>query len=394
MISVKSGSIWAAFVIFIKKNKLEGINSFISASLEQRESNNSLRSLKTESSLIDFCSNDYLSFARSPELKRLYELELQNYPGYKLGSTGSRLLAGNDQFTEDLEKNIANFHESEASLLFNSGYDANVGLLSCLPRRGDTIICDEYIHASLIDGARLSHASRFIFRHNNLESLDNKLRRATGLAYIVVESVYSMDGDEAPLADICRLAKKFGAAVIVDEAHASGVFGNYGKGAVNELGLSGEVFARIITFGKGLGTHGAAILGSAALRKYLINFCRSFIYTTAVPFQNHLAIKVSYNYLKSVQPQAELFQRINCFRAGIRKQDRLIQSRSAIQAVLIGGNARAKEIAAHIQHAGFDVRAILSPTVPEGSERLRICIHHHNSFQEIEDLCRTINQLL
>lgn len=382
------------FYYFYQKIKLKDIDSFISASLTKRNSSDSLRLLKTESSLIDFCSNDYLSFSRSSELKKLYELELQNYPDYKLGSTGSRLLAGNDQFTEGLEKDIADFHEAEASLLFNSGYDANVGLLSCLPQRGDTIICDEYIHASIIDGARLSHASRFIFRHNNLESLEEKLTLAKGLIYIVVESVYSMDGDEAPLKDICRLANKFGAAVIVDEAHATGIFGNRGNGIVHELGLCREVFARIVTFGKGLGTHGAAILGSAELRTFLINFCRSFIYTTAASFQSHLAVKVSYKYLTTTSQQADLFERIRCFRSNILKHDSLVPSRSPIQVVLIRGNTRTREVAAHIQKAGFDVRAILSPTVPEGSERLRICIHNHNSFIEIKDLCLTINQLL
>ena len=382
------------FYYFYQKIKLEDIRSFISASLKQRESNDSLRMLKTESSLIDFCSNDYLSFSRSAELKQLYELELKKYPGYKLGSTGSRLLAGNNQFTEDLEQDISDFHGSEASLLFNSGYDANVGLLSCLPKRGDTIICDEYIHASIIDGARLSHSSRFIFRHNNMESLEEKLKLAKGLIYIVVESIYSMDGDEAPLEDICRLAKKFGAAVIVDEAHAIGIFGDRGNGIVHQMGLCREVFARIITFGKGLGTHGAAVLGSQELRAYLINFSRSFIYTTAASFQSHLAIKVSYNYLKVIRPQADLFERIEYFKSNIRMQESLIKSRSAIQIVLIGGNTKAREIAGEIQQAGFDVRAILSPTVPEGSERLRICIHNHNSYKEIKDLCQTVNHVL
>lgn len=372
---------------------MDDINSFISASLEQRKNNNSLRSLKTESSLIDFCSNDYLSFSRSVELKRLYELEIQKYPEYRLGSGGSRLLAGNDQFTEELERDIADFHESEASLLFNSGYNANIGIFSCLPQRGDTIICDEYIHASIIDGVRLSHASRFIFRHNNLNSLEQKLKLAKGRIYIVVESVYSMDGDEAPLLEICRLAKKFGAEVIVDEAHATGLFGAQGRGIIHELGLCQDVLARIITFSKGLGTHGAAILGSTELRSYLINYSRSFIYTTAASFLSHLAIKVSYSHLNTVHPQPDLFERINCFKSNFLK-DGLIQSRSAIQVILIPGNTRAKEIAAKLQLSGFDVRAILSPTVRQGSERLRICIHNHNSMQEIEDLSREINHFL
>ncbi len=371
---------------------MKGINNFISSSLDQRKLNNSLRFLQPESSLIDFCSNDYLGFARSPELKKCFEAELSKYPAYRMGSSGSRLLAGNDRFTEELEQEIAAFHQSPSSLLFNSGYDANLGIFSCLPQRGDTIICDEYIHASIIDGARLSHASRFIFKHNDLDSLKQKLKLAKGRIYIAVESVYSMDGDEAPLTDICALARQFGAALIVDEAHATGIFGKSGRGLVHELELCNDVFARIITFGKGLGTHGAAVLGSMQLRSYLINFSRSFIYTTAASFSSHMAIKVAYTYLQSSNFQLEIHQRIRYFKDCINQDINLLPSRSPVQIILVHGNTRAKNIALKIQEEGFDVRAILSPTVPEGLERLRICIHNHNSMNEIESLCQHLNQ--
>ncbi len=351
---------------------------------------NALRSLKTDASLIDFCSNDYLGFSRSPELKSHFELELEKYPEYRLGSTGSRLLAGNEQFTEDLEAYIANFHNCEASLLFNSGYDANVGIFSSLPQRGDTIICDEYIHASIIDGARLSHAARFVFKHNDMDSLEQKLKAAHGRIFIGVESVYSMDGDEAPLEEICALAEKFNAAVIVDEAHAVGVFGDHGKGLVNELNLSSKIFARIVTFGKALGVHGAAILGSDELRSYLINYARSFIYTTAPSFISNLAIKTSYDHLKTKNHQQGLHQRIAQFKSKLHLIDGLAKSRSGIQIILIPGNRQAREIASNLQQSGFDVRAILSPTVAPGSERLRICLHNHNSFEEIETLCHSL----
>lgn len=373
---------------------MKDINNFISTRLNQREQNNSLRFLKPENSLIDFCSNDYLGFARSHELRTLFENELNKYPEYHMGSAGSRLLAGNDSFTEELEKEIAEFHEAEAALIYNSGYDANIGIFACLPQRGDTIITDEYIHASIIDGARLSHATRYVFKHNNLESLEQKLKMAKGNIYIAVESVYSMDGDEAPLTEICKLAKRFNAALIVDEAHATGILGEFGKGLVYELGLSEDVFARIITFGKGLGTHGAAVLGSAKLRSYLINFSRSFIYTTAASFLSHLSTKVSYSYLKSINHQAEIHKRIQHFISNIDPDKNLLTSRSAIQAILVRGNTRAKEISSKIQEAGFDVRAILSPSVPEGAERLRICIHNHNSMSEIKSLSQHLNHLL
>lgn len=346
--------------------------------------------MKTESNLEDFCSNDYLGFSRSADLKRLFEDELEKYPEYKLGSGGSRLLAGNDQYTEDLEAIIAEFHNCESSLLFNSGYDANVGIFSSLPQRGDTIICDENIHASIIDGARLSHAARFIFKHNDMESLEQKLKAAQGRIFIGVESVYSMDGDEGPLEQICSLAETYNAAVIVDEAHAIGVFGEMGRGIVSELKLINRVFARVVTFGKALGVHGAAVLGNNELKAYLINFARPFIYTTAQPFVSNVAIKVSHDYLKSRNHQLELHEKIQKFRNNLNNIPGLANSRSGIQILLVPGNAKVKGIASKLQNSGFDVRAILSPTVPTGLERLRICIHNHNSFEQINALCDSL----
>src|SRR5690606_36805773 len=152
--------------------KLNPIDHFITAALQQRESSQSLRELKPSGSLIDFCSNDYLGFSRSESLRERFVQEIDKYPMYRLGSGGSRLLAGNDKFTEELEQDIAAVHGAEAALLYNSGYDANIGLFSCLLQRGDTVICDECVHASIIDGVRLSHATRFIFRHNDPESLE------------------------------------------------------------------------------------------------------------------------------------------------------------------------------------------------------------------------------
>ncbi|SDL69624.1 8-amino-7-oxononanoate synthase [Daejeonella rubra] len=373
---------------------MEGINKFISESLEYRRSNDSLRTLKPENNLIDFCSNDYLGFAHSMEFRAMFETEMKKYPHYRMGSGGSRLLAGNDRFTENLENEIAKFHKAESSLLFNSGYNANIGLFSCIPQRGDTIISDEYIHASIIDGIRLSHASRFVFRHNDLQNLEQKLKLAKGRIFIVVESIYSMDGDEAPLTEIAKIAKKHDAALIVDEAHAIGIFGNSGRGLVHELGLCDKVFARIITFGKGMGAHGAAVLGSDQLRNYLINFSRSFIFTTASSFLSHLAIKVSYDLLKIRDHQTMIHERIRQFKQNINPVINLLQSRSAIQIILVPGNSQAREAAIKIQQAGFDVRAILSPTVAIGTERLRICLHNHNSMNEINNLCTILNQIL
>lgn len=373
---------------------MKSIQKFISDSLAERSANNSLRTLKTESGLIDFCSNDYLGFTKSDELRNIFEQELSNYPNYALGSGGSRLLAGNSKFTEDLEEEIAQFHQSTSSLLYNSGYDANVGLFSSIPQRGDTIISDEYIHASIIDGIRMSHATRYVFKHNDLESLEQKLKLAKGRIFIVVESIYSMDGDKAPLIEIVNLTQKYDAALIVDEAHASGIFGELGRGIVHELNLCDKVFARIITFGKALGCHGAAILGSQELRSYLINYSRSFIYTTAAPFLSHLAIKCAYKLLQTRDHQSPIKDRINHFKKNINSNIRLLESESPIQIILIPGNTEARNCAKKIQEEGFDLRAILSPTVPSGTERIRICLHNHNSLEDISNLCKSIQNII
>ena len=373
---------------------MKAIDSFIHERLTQRQTIGTSRQLSVHNALIDFSSNDYLGFARSTELKTHFEDALKKYPGYKLGSTGSRLLAGNDLFTENLEKKIAAFHLAESALIFNSGYDANLGLLSSLPQRGDTIITDELVHASMIDGARLSHANRYTFKHNDLHSLEQKLKQARGKIYIAIESVYSMDGDEAPLEKICKLAEQYHAALLVDEAHAIGIYGTRGRGLVEKEGLTKRVFARTITFGKALGTHGAAILGSNVLRAYLINFARSFIYSTAANFCSHLATEVAYKFLTQYDHQSAIYQRIHSFKEAIHNTSRLIESNSPIQIILIPGNREAKHIEQKLQHAGFDVRAILSPTVKADSERLRICLHNHNSFEEIKSLASTINKYI
>jgi 8-amino-7-oxononanoate synthase len=366
---------------------------FLQQQLEQRLNNGLLRSLSTSTPPIDFCSNDYLGFARSENLKELIYLQTKDLP-IKNGATGSRLLAGNSTYAEQTETIIASFHQAEAGLLFNSGYDANVGLLSAIPQRGDTIIYDELIHASLIDGARLSHANRYKFKHNDLDDLTEKLKLAKGLIYVVVESVYSMDGDQATLLAINTLCKEYSANLIVDEAHAVGVFGEQGKGLVTLHGLTTDVFARIITFGKALGTHGAIVLGSKALRAYLINFARSFIYTTAASPHSIVAINCAYQLLVEQNEQHLLSQNIELYNQKVADLNLpRIPSTSAIQTILIPGNSEAKAIAEALQVKGFDVKAILSPTVQPGKERLRICLHSYNTVQEINQLVQNLNQM-
>lgn len=374
-------------------------NQFLSDALRKREEANALRKLTTNNHLIDFCSNDYLGFASNQTLLNAAETELLQLKNSSTihaitGSTGSRLLAGNSAYAENLEAKIALFHNAEAGLIFNSGYDANVGLFSALGQKDTTIIYDELIHASVHDGIRMSSASASIFKHNDLKHLEERLNVAKGITYVAVESIYSMDGDTAPLKEIALLCEKYNANLIVDEAHATGITANNGAGKVQELAVEKQVFARVHTFGKALGCHGAVILGSNLLRNYLINYSRAFIYTTALPLKSLVAIHQAYELLKVSEVLINtLHSNIAYFKNNLSTtvQNKLISSDSAIQCIVVEGNLQIKELAQKIRDNGFDVRPILSPTVAKGKERLRICIHSFNTFEQIAALCNTVN---
>jgi len=372
---------------------MSGIEQFLNGKLQERKDNLSIRNLSTNIPPVDFCSNDYLGFARSAELKKLISNAVATLPNYLNGAGGSRLLSGNTAFIEETERFIADFHEAEGGLIFNSGYDANVGLLSSVPQRGDTIITDELIHASIIDGCRLSHATRYKFLHNDINDLENKLKLAKGNIFVVVESIYSMDGDMAPLTEIAYFCQLYKASLIVDEAHATGIFGNQGRGLINHLDLTDQVFARIVTFGKAMGTHGAIVLGSKNLRHYLINFARSFIYTTAAPIHNIVAIRSAYQLLNDFDHQL-VHEKIALFRKVLMEKNiNALASESTIQGVLFSSNEATKLAATSLQNKGFDVRAILSPTVALGKERLRICLHTFNTDDEIISLGNHLKEL-
>ncbi|HTB51286.1 MAG TPA: pyridoxal phosphate-dependent aminotransferase family protein [Ferruginibacter sp.] len=351
--------------------------------LDERKANGLLRSLVSYNDKIDFSSNDYLGFAKLPQLKSSSELPS--------GATGSRLITGNPAIAEETEKLIANFHSTKAALIFNSGYCANVGLFSCIAQKGDTIITDEFIHASIIDGARLSNANRHKFKHNDIADLEKKLLQAQGKKIVAVESIYSMDGDEAPLKDIVALCKKYNAILIVDEAHAVGIFGEKGEGLVCTYHLQKDVYACIYTFGKALGLHGAVITGSETLRDYLINHARSFIYTTALPPHTYVQIQQAYQLLPTANRKA-LFALIDQYTTAIKKIKNIsfIESHSAIQTIIIGENNKAKALANHLTGKGFFAKAILSPTVPAGTERLRICLHAFNTKEQIDLLLNEV----
>ncbi len=372
------------------------INDVMQEVLEKRKKDSLYRYLQVNENLMDFCSNDYLSFARSEKIKQRANRYASEINGLS-GATGSRSISGNTAFAEELENFLASFHQAEAGLLFNSGYDANVGLFSCIAKKDDTIICDELIHASIIDGCRLSYANRLRFAHNDMNDLEKKLRLARGNVFVAVESVYSMDGDMAPLKEIVALCKKYQSNLIVDEAHATGIFGRQGRGLVCHHGLENDVFARVFTFGKAIGCHGAIITGSKTLRNYLINFARSFIFTTALPLHSLITIKSAYEEMLTESfDNSFLHQLIWQFKTGFEKDGDifLLKSNSAIQSLIIPGNERARNISKQLQALGFDVRAILSPSVPAGKERLRISLHMHNTTEQTAQLKQAIKQIL
>ena len=367
--------------------------------LANRTKTGLLRQLRTANGLADFCSNDYLGFARSHTLRDAIRQADAEHADALTGSTGSRLLTGQTDLANALETDLARFYQTETALLFNSGYDANLGLLSCLPQRGDVLLTDELIHASMIDGARLSYATRHRFRHNDLTDLAEKLEAATrqtdGQVFVAVESVYSMDGDVAPLHKLSDLCDRYGAALLVDEAHATGVYGPNGEGLVVAMGLQNRVLARVHTFGKALGVHGAAVVGPAVLRNYLINFARPFVYSTALPPHSLLAIGCAHQHLhQNPLVRQQLHDRVRYFRQHIMQQLTnavWTDSTSPIRCLIVPGNDNARRIANLAQQAGFDVRAILSPTVPAGQERLRICIHATNTEEEMDGLIEKLH---
>ncbi|GGB78398.1 8-amino-7-oxononanoate synthase [Flavobacterium suaedae] len=360
--------------------------------LEERNSSGMLRKLTTPEgssrNTADFASNDYLGLSQNKAIFNAAHQYLIKNNTIANGATGSRLISGNSPLHEETEKFIADFHNSESAIIYNSGYDANIGFFSCVPQKGDIVLYDEFIHASIRDGLRLSLANSYKFTHNSIDNLESLLQLHTEKAatvYVVTESVFSMDGDSPDLLALVSLAENYNCKLIVDEAHAIGVFGTKGEGLLQQLGLDNKVFARIVTFGKALGCHGAAVLGNSALKEYLINFSRSFIYTTALPPHALATIQFAYKEIaKNTTARKTLHKNISYFTETLQQEGvDCIESNSAIHCVVIPGNEKVKSIAKYLQQNGYNVKAILSPTVPSGQERLRFCLHSYNTKNEI-----------
>lgn len=376
------------------------ISQKLAKKLATRREQAILRTLSVDLGGTDFLSNDYLGLAKSPVLRSRIQDDYNQLSDAMNGATGSRLLSGNTTYAEDLEGYLAKLFLGERALLFNSGYTANLAVLSTIPQRGDTIILDELAHACMKEGARLSYAQKLSFRHNDLNDLEKKLDKSQGDIFVVVESVYSMDGDIVPLEALVSLCKKYKANLIMDEAHSTGIWGSKGSGLACAMGMEKEVFARVYTFGKAMGVHGAVVVGDDVLIQFLVNFARPFIYTTALPTHSLVAIRAAFDYLaQNIQLQAQLKENIGCFKTHavpqlVKVGVEVVESNSAIQAIVIPGVERVKKVAEALQHKGFNVRPILSPTVRVGSERLRLCLHSYNTKEEIDSLIKEISHLL
>lgn len=357
--------------------------------MDLREQSNAVRTLKENRDIVDFSSNDYLGFAKNNSIYEGAHQMVANLEN-KNGATGSRLLSGNYPLYTETENTIAAFHKSEKALIYNSGYDANIGLLSAILTRNDLVLYDEYSHASLRDGLSMSHAKAIKFKHNDLAHLELLLQKnkpTNGVVYVITESVFSMDGDSPNLIELKEITQKHNCYTILDEAHAYGVFGEKGAGLAEKFNLEKAFFARIVTYGKAMGAHGAAILCNTDLHRYLVNFSRSLIYTTALPPVAIATIHKGYETLENdAVLQKQLHTNIELFISLMQLKNQKIISKSAIQTVLISGNEKVKEKAIFLQSKGFDVKPILSPTVPQGEERLRICLHSYNTKTEIEQL--------
>lgn len=363
---------------------------FLQQKLNDRIEKGNIRSLKTDGGLLDFVSNDYLSLARNAQLSQRIHNRCLEEP-VPNGGTGSRLLSGNHRWYQEAEELLQSVFKAESVLLFNSGYAANQALVSSVADKGDTILYDQLSHVCLKEGAWLSRAETVAFRHNDLDDLEQRMQRVTGRCFVLTETIFSMDGDVAPLHELVELCEKHGAYLIVDEAHSTGCYGEQGAGMLMEEGVAESIFARVYTFGKGMGVHGACVAGSRTLIDYLINFGRPFIYTTSLPPHSVIAITESFRYLAEYQRlQGQLLEKIELFRTHWPKA----MSHTAIQPVMIGSNEQARVISSQLQESGYDVRPILSPTVKSGTERLRISLHVHNSDEEIKTLAEMLKQLM
>lgn len=349
---------------------------------------------------VDFSSNDYLGLGSSPELAGAISAAIAR--GVPVGAGGSRLLRGNDPEHETLEDEAARFFSAESALYMGGGFAANTAIFSVLPQRGDLIVHDELIHASAHDGMRLSKAGRVAVSHNDVDAFRDAIlgwRTAggTGRAWIAVESIYSMEGDRAPLANLDQLALETGSMLVVDEAHATGVFGPDGRGLGH--GLEGKPYVvSLHTCGKALGVMGALIVAPTVLRDYLVNRARPFIYATAPSPLMASGVRAALSFSSSAPERRKaLHDRISVFGQALLRRCGVVPTGTQIQPIIVKSDTRAVSIAEALQSQGFDVRAVRPPTVPEGTARLRVSLTlnatTHDMLSLVEALSRELQRI-
>ncbi|HEY6347845.1 MAG TPA: 8-amino-7-oxononanoate synthase [Candidatus Angelobacter sp.] len=362
--------------------------------MRELESNSQMREL-CEIPGINLCSNDYLGLATDPRLAAAVIEGVEQCR--KIAATGSRLLSGHDVVWEQLEQEFAAFAGTEASLFFNSGFAANTGLLSAVLGPDDLVFSDELNHASIIDGLRLSGAQKIIYPHGDLNFLEDSLRRrkSSGSQVIVTESIFSMNGDRAPLAEIFQLAATYGAEVIVDEAHATAACGPGGRGLLAAHGLEKQALASIHTCGKALASVGAFVCGRRLVKQFLINHSRPFIFSTALPPYLAWQIRAALRLAQTMNSERE---HLSLLSIRLRKSMELLgystgSSSSHIVPLIVGGNEATLRFASALQEQGFAVRAIRAPSVPPGTERLRISLTAALTMGDLERFAGAICSL-
>ncbi|MFD2941165.1 aminotransferase class I/II-fold pyridoxal phosphate-dependent enzyme [Flavobacterium notoginsengisoli] len=365
----------------------------LSQKLENYKQSNSFQKLPVFNNPVDFASDDYIGFSKSEIIFKHVHAYLVENEIFQNGATGSRLISGNHSLYQIAENFIADFHEVEAALIVNSDYDASVGFFEALTQDNDVVLYDELCHAIIKDGIEIAKAKSFKFVHNDTEDLEQFiLRFPNANIYIVTESVFSLDGDTPNLEELILLSEKHNCYLIVDESCALGVFGEKGEGLIQYLKLHNSVFARIISFGKGLGCYGSVILGSAELKEYLVNFSENLIQNTALSPHSVATILTAYQQLK-IENEAidKLRQNIVFFNQqknllGLKPM--FVHSKSAIHSAIVPGGENIKQLTEELQDKGFDVQSIIWPVVPEGQERLRLCIHSYNTEEEISSILK------
>jgi 8-amino-7-oxononanoate synthase len=343
------------------------------------------------SDAIDFTSNDYLGLTKSPVIRERVIRDLES--GMMLGSGGSRLLRGNHVWHQLAEKEFAEFEDTEAALFFSSGYAANMAVLTAIPTRHDTILYDSMVHASIKEGIHSSLAAKKSFEHNSVSSLRKTAESIAdaGDIYVIIESLYSMDGDEAPLEEIAALCAELGLFLLIDEAHATGLFGKHGRGLIDENHVRDKILLSIHPCGKALAAAGAFVCSSEIIKSYLINKARTMIFTTALPPIVPATIS---EVLKEIKRNSSLITKVHhnadyvrhALRKGLKKWI-VREGRSPIIPLIIGEDSVAVAVADEMQKRGADIRPIRPPTVAEGTARFRITVNALHDQGELDLLC-------